>query len=64
MTDHLFIVFLLVFNAIKEDHCPTKNSNPRQQERHKHTSGVGTETGKLPMRGKAALRRQLVNQAR
>jgi hypothetical protein len=36
MTDHVFIVFLLVFNAIKEDHCPTKNSNPRQQE---HTSG-------------------------
>ena len=50
MTDHVFIVFLLVFNATKDDHSPTKNSNPRQ-ERHKHnirTELKSTPTWRLP----------------
>ena len=55
MTDQAFIVFLLVFNAIKEDHCPTKNSNPRQ-ERHKHTSGTENFLAVLLSRGRRVRR--------
>jgi len=40
MTDQAFIVFLLVFNAIKEDHCPTRTAIPDSKSIHQD----GTES--------------------
>ena len=39
MIDPAFIAFLLVFSPDKNDHCPMKNSNPRQSDRS-NTLGV------------------------
>ena len=42
MIDPAFIAFLLVFSPDKNDHCPMKNSNPRQEQAYISSQGDGT----------------------
>jgi hypothetical protein len=44
MTDHVFIVFLLVFNATKKDHAQLRTAIPGKS---KHTSGAAYENRRV-----------------